>query len=247
MTEFTNIPVTLIGASRGLGRVMAETFHRLGARVLVTGRTQADLDALARDLPGISVLACDAAAEDTPERVFAVQMPLVLILNAGAMTPNVPFAELDWERFSVNWNTEAQMSFHFLKAAVTRPLAKGATVVTIGSGAVVRGSLISASYAGAKRMQMYLTTYAQAASDRADLGLRFVSVAPARIMRQTELGAAAITAYAAYNGASEAAFIEAMGPALMPQKVADAVVDLAGDGAAQGNFLISVDGVSALS
>ena len=52
MTDLSRTPVTLIGASRGLGRVLAETFHRLGAQVLVVARGQAGLDAVARDLPG---------------------------------------------------------------------------------------------------------------------------------------------------------------------------------------------------
>jgi NAD(P)-dependent dehydrogenase (short-subunit alcohol dehydrogenase family) len=66
MTDLSRTPVTLIGASRGLGRVLAETFHRLGAQVLVVARGQAGLDTLARDLPGVAVLACDASAADTP-------------------------------------------------------------------------------------------------------------------------------------------------------------------------------------
>ncbi len=69
----SGIPVTVVGASRGLGRVVAETFYRLGAQVLVVARGQAGLDAMARDLPGIAVLACDASAADAPERVFAAQ------------------------------------------------------------------------------------------------------------------------------------------------------------------------------
>ncbi|CAH2398032.1 hypothetical protein MES5069_1860002 [Mesorhizobium escarrei] len=38
MTDLSGIPVTIVGASRGLGRVLAETFHRLGAQVLIVAR-----------------------------------------------------------------------------------------------------------------------------------------------------------------------------------------------------------------
>ena len=34
MADLSDTPVTIVGASRGLGRVVAETFHRLGAQVL---------------------------------------------------------------------------------------------------------------------------------------------------------------------------------------------------------------------
>ncbi len=65
---------------------MAETFHRLGAQVLVVARGQAGLDAIARDLPGIAyLLASDASAADAPERVFAVKPPHILILCGGAV------------------------------------------------------------------------------------------------------------------------------------------------------------------
>ena len=247
MSDFSNVPVTVIGASRGLGRTIAETFHRLGAEVLATARGQADLDVVARNLPGLRVLPGDAAAADTPRQVFAVQVPRVLVLCAGAVPPCHPLHEMDWDDFSVHWNSDVRMSFHFLQAALQRPLPAGTSVVTISSGAAVGGSPISGGYAGAKRMQMFMNSYAQKESDRAGLGLRFLSVSPARIMPEAEVGQAGAAGYAAYNGTTTAAFIEAMGPPLTLQAVADAVVEKATSGEPGGNFLISPDGVSALS
>ena len=84
MTDLSHTRVTLIGASRGLGRVLADAFNRLGAQVLVVARGQTGLDAVARDLPGVAVLAYDASAADAPDRVFAVQAPRILILCGGA-------------------------------------------------------------------------------------------------------------------------------------------------------------------
>jgi len=157
------------------------------------------------------MLACDASAADAPDRVFAVQAPRILILCGGAMPPCRPFPEVDWEEFSGNWNNDVRMSFHFLQAALKRPLPPGATVVTITSGAVRQGSPISGGYAGAKQMQIFMT------------------------------------GYAAYNGTSEAAFLEAMGPWQTPQQVADALLDLIGEAPPGGNFIVSPDGVAALS
>jgi len=239
--------VTLIGASRGLGRVLAETFHKLGAQVLVVARGQASLDALARELPGVRTLACDATQDGAAARVLAVQEPRVLVLCGGAMTVNIAFPDLDWEAFNVSWETDTRISFNFLKAVLEKPLKPGAVVVTISSGAVINGSPISGSYAGAKRMQMFLSSYAQKASDRAGLDLRFVTLAPARIMAETELGAAAVRDYAVYNGTTEAAFLTAIGPAQTTKAVADAVLDLIRDGKPGGNFLVSADGLSALN
>ena len=128
-----------------------------------------------------------------------------------------------------------------------RPLPQGATVVTITSGALLQGSLISGGYAGAKKMQAFLTGYAQKEASRAGLDLRFLSLAPARLMPQTDIGAAGVKGYAAYNGTSEAIFLEAMGPGQTPRQVADAVIDLIGEGKPGGNFIVSADGVAALS
>src|SRR3990170_7962605 len=99
MTDLSDTPVTIVGASRGLGRVLAETFHRLGAEVLVVARGQAGLDAISRDLPGTAVLACDASAADAPDRVLAVQTPRILILCGGAVPPCLPLPEMDWQAF----------------------------------------------------------------------------------------------------------------------------------------------------
>lgn len=246
MADFSGTPVTLIGASRGLGRVLAETFHRLGAQVLVVARGQAGLDALARDLPGVAVLACDASAADAPERVFAVQAPRILILCGGAVPPCRPFLQLDWDEFSDSWNNDVRTSFHFMQAALKRPLPPGSTIATITSGAARTGSPISGGYAGAKKMQIFMTGYAQREADRAGLDLRFLSLAPARLMPQTDIGAAAVKGYAAYNGTSEAAFLEAMGPGQTPQQVADALLDLVREAPPGGNFIVSPDGVAAL-
>jgi hypothetical protein len=119
----------------------------------------------------------------------------------GGRPPCRPFPEVDWGEFSGNWNNDVRMSFHFLQAALKRPLPPGATVVTITSGAVRQGSPISGGYAGAKQMQIFPTGYAQKAADRAGLDLRFLSLAPARLMPQTDIGSAGVKGYAAYNGA----------------------------------------------
>ncbi len=247
MTTFSNLPVTIIGASRGLGRTIAETFHRQGAQVLVTARVEAGLDAVARELPGTRTLACDAADAGTPAKVFAVQAPRLLILCGGAIPPCRPLPDMDWEAFSINWNIDVQMSFVFLQAVLKHALPAGTTVVTIASGAAINGSPVSGGYAGAKRMQILMSGYAQKEADRAGLELRFLAVSPGRIMPQADVGKAGVAGYAAYNGITEAAFVESMGPPLTLQTVADAVADLAGDGASSGHFLVSPDGVSALN
>jgi hypothetical protein len=63
----------------------------------------------------------------------------------------------------------------------------------------------------------------------------------------TELGAAAVAAYAARQGADLPAFLQGMGPALTPEQVGKTVVDIVTDpGLAQVAYQLSAAGLSPL-
>ncbi|MCP4025087.1 MAG: SDR family NAD(P)-dependent oxidoreductase, partial [Sphingomonas sp.] len=51
----------ITGGGTGIGRALAEQFHARGNHVIVAGRRAEPLDALARDLPGISTALLDVA------------------------------------------------------------------------------------------------------------------------------------------------------------------------------------------
>ncbi|MFM7671511.1 MAG: SDR family oxidoreductase [Bacteroidota bacterium] len=87
----------ITGASRGMGKGMAEIFAKAGHEVLISARTQARLDELCRELmekyPGSKVLG-KAADVTVPEQVRAFGAwcleqgePDVLINNAGIFEP----------------------------------------------------------------------------------------------------------------------------------------------------------------
>ena len=247
MSQYQNMPVTIIGASRGLGRTLAENFHRRGAKVLAVARGQAGLDAMARELPGLAALACDAASPEAPEKVFAAQKPQILILCGGGIPPCLPLPEMAWDDFSANWNSDTRMSFNFLKAALKENLPEAATIVTITSGAILNGSPISGGYAGAKKMQQFLSGYAQREAQRAGRNQRFVTLAPGRMMPGTDVGTAGIAGYAAYNGVSETEFLESMKPHLTTQFVADALFGLLPEAQGGSHFVVSPDGTKPLT
>ena len=60
--------VWLVGASTGIGLATAERLHSLGARVVVSARTQTALDVFARAHPGSQALALDVADRDAVAR-----------------------------------------------------------------------------------------------------------------------------------------------------------------------------------
>ncbi|MBV9756771.1 MAG: SDR family oxidoreductase [Alphaproteobacteria bacterium] len=226
MLSLAGKTMVVIGGSRGVGRRIVEAAAGSGARVLAVARQQEPLRTLAGEVPGTDILALDATDPAAPAKVFDVLQPDILVLCGGAFPPTAPLHEQSWEQFAVNWESDVKIAFHFCKAALSRPLAPGASVVLISSGAALAGSPISGGYAGAKRTQLFIANYAQKESDRLGLGLCFMALAP-RIMPDTALGTHAVTGYSRYLGISAADFVNSMASPPTAADVATAVVELA--------------------
>jgi NAD(P)-dependent dehydrogenase (short-subunit alcohol dehydrogenase family) len=225
MLALTGKSMVVIGGSRGVGRQIVEAGIRNGAHVLAVARQQGPLRQLARQVPGTEILPLDATDEAAPSTVFDALLPDILVLCAGAFPPAAPLHEQSWQAFAVNWETDVKIAFHFLKAALSRPLPPGASVILISSGAALAGSPNSGGYAGAKRTQIFMANYSQKESDRLGLGLRFIALAP-RMMPDTDLGRHAVSGYARYLGMSAADFIQSMASPPAASDVAAAVIGL---------------------
>jgi NAD(P)-dependent dehydrogenase (short-subunit alcohol dehydrogenase family) len=215
----------VVGASRGLGRGIARAFAQAGSPVVAVARTGPALAELAAGSPNIQTEVADAADATVAAGAIDRYAPNVIVVVAGATPVMRPLQEQTWETFSVNWQTDVQIAFHWLSAAVLKPLEPGSRVVVISSGAAVRGSPLSGGYAGAKATQRFITGYAQGEANRADLGITFTAVLP-RITPLTELGLPAVRAYAARNGQTEEEYVQQMGEPLTPEVAGTAVVDL---------------------
>jgi NAD(P)-dependent dehydrogenase (short-subunit alcohol dehydrogenase family) len=245
MPSLVNKNVIVLGASRGLGAMIAQRAAAQGARTLAVARRRQWLDELARNADGIDVLELDAADASAPERVFTDRVPSLLVVCGGARPHAAPIHEMSWDQFSANWETDVKISFLFCKAALSKPLAPGSVVVLVSSGAALGGSPISGGYAGAKRMQMLIANYCQKESDRLGLGIRFLALAPAMIMPGTEFGRHAVEGYAEYLGISVADFVNSMKSPQTPEDVVAAVFELAAHPDAwEGSvFKVSSDGI----
>lgn len=124
--------------------------------------------------------------------------PQAVILVAGASPHMRPLQQQTWETFSVNWQTDVRITFHWLREALLKPLRPGSRVVVFSSGAAVnpKGSPLSGGYAGAKATQRFITGYAQDEANRAGLGITFTAVLP-QFAPMTGVGRPAVQAYAA--------------------------------------------------
>ena len=246
--RFTGKNVVVIGGSKGVGRAIVAAASASGAQVLAVARKAEPLVKLADDFPGVHTLQLDATEESAPAKVFATLFPDVLVVCAGATPHTAPLVEQSWEQFSRNWNSDVKMALLFSQAALTTPLPSGTTIILISSGAALGGSPMSGGYAGSKRTQMFIAHYAQQEAERMKLELRFIVLAPGGIMPGTDLGKAAVSAYASYRGMSVEDFIKGLGSSQTPEDVANAVVELASyPGSREGNvFVISGKGLETL-
>jgi NAD(P)-dependent dehydrogenase (short-subunit alcohol dehydrogenase family) len=247
MLSLTGKKIVVIGGSRGVGLRIVEAAIGNGGQVLAVARQQAPLRQPAQEIPGTEVLSLDATDEGAPAKVFDVLEPDILVLCAGAFPPAAPLYQQSWQEFAVNWETDVKIAFHFCKAALSRPLPRGSSIVLIASAAAVVGSPVSGGYAGAKRTQMFIANYSQKESDRLGLGLHFMALAP-RIMPDTELGKYAVAGYSRYLGISKADFIRSMAAPPTAIDVATGVIELlASPERSQGKaFIVSGNGLEAL-
>lgn len=238
--------VVVVGGSRGTGRAIVDAARDAGATVLAVGRGATDLKKLSWEIAGVKTLASDATDDAAPEVVFTALAPDVLVLCAGALAPSALLQEQDWEAFSANWETDVKASFLFCRAALRGGLKAGARVILISSGAALSGGPPnSGGYSGAKRMQMFLAAHCQKESDRLGLGLRFVALAPARIMPGTGVGDHGIEGISAYLGIAPADFLASMSDMQTPADVGRAVVALASEPSQGCAFTVSGSGLAA--
>ena len=229
MRQLAGKTAVVIGGSRGFGQGIVRALAAEGTTVWALARDAGRLDLLKREVAGVQTLVADVTDAQTASQTLRTIRPDILVLNAGATPTLAPIHEQSWEQFARTWNTDVHMTFAFGKEALMLPLASGSVVVIISSGAAISGSPRSGGYAGAKRMQWFLARYLQQEADALNLGIRFVALLPRQISGATELGRAAVVAYAAHEGISEQAFLDRFGPPLTPERVGEGVVALLTD------------------
>jgi NAD(P)-dependent dehydrogenase (short-subunit alcohol dehydrogenase family) len=235
------------GASRGFGRAIAIALAKQGAHVVGVARDRLRLEELRAQLgSAFTPVAADAADPVTAGQLLDKHRPRTLILNAGATPLTQPVHRQTWQTFSRNWDVDVQHVFNWTREALLLPLQPGSAVIAFSSGAAVNGSPLSGGYAGAKATIRFITSYAAAESGRNALGIRFTSVLP-QLTPETELGAAGVAAYAARQGVDIRTFLDRLGPALTPEQVGTAIIDLVTcPGEDQDSYLLTAVGLSPL-
>ena len=237
----------VVGASRGLGRGVAQSLSAAGAAVLGIARRQDELAELTAADPSIETLAVDALDPTVAADTIATWEPDVLAVVAGASPPLQPIHRQTWETFSHNWQVDVHLTFNWLQEALRKPLRPGSRVLLMSSGAAVAGSPLSGGYAGAKATIRFMAAYADEEARREDLGIRVLAVLP-RLTPTTALGEAAVRGYAERLGISAEQYAGRFGAPLTPELAGSAFLQLAaGELTDDGAYLLTGDaGLTAL-
>jgi 3-hydroxybutyrate dehydrogenase len=242
------------GGGRGIGAAVARRLAGAGARVAVSGRSRAEVEAVAQEIGGVAVIAdlADRGASDrmvaeVSDRLGAVEL---LVNNAG-VAESASLARTDdalWDRLL---EVNATAPFRIVRAVVPAMAKAGwGRVVNIASNAGVTGYRYSAAYCAAKHALVGLTR--ALAVDLATSGVTINAVCPGWVA--TRLVDEAVARIADRTGRSEEAAragLAAMSPQgrmLEPVEVAELVAYLCSDAArgVHGQALV-IDGGQVLA
>jgi len=122
------------GGGRGIGKNIARELAAAGMRVLVTGRTQEQVESVARDIGGRALLGDVSNREDVERWASEAGDVDLLVCNAGISGLETPLGDPDewWRTFEVNVLGLYLCCNAFAPAMVERG---GGRIVNIASGA----------------------------------------------------------------------------------------------------------------
>ena len=151
------------GASRGIGRVIAETFALAGADVAIIARNRKELEDVARVIRGNNrqayVEVCDVSDVASVRTCVAnVPVPDILVNNAGINVPQ-EFLDVDVDTFDKIFAIDVKGAF-FVAQSVARRMrdhCRGGAIVNITSQAGHVGLIRRTVYCAAKHALEGLT------------------------------------------------------------------------------------------
>ncbi len=223
-----DVVAVVTGASRGIGRAVAERLRDDGATVIGTS-SRAGADAA----PGTEMVQADVRDADATEALFASILerhgPVGVLVNNAGIQLEKPVTETSLDEWRTVMDVNLAGPFLYAKAAIGHMLTRGGgAIVNIGSTDSMIADTGLAAYTASKTAILGLTR--SIAVDYAAAGIRCVCVCPT--YTTTEMGEAYYDAQPDPAAARAATVVRhPQGRIATPQDIADVVAWAAGDGA----------------
>ena len=174
------------GASRGIGRAIAEAFAREGAAVVICGRKQETLDQVAAEIGGaIHPVACHVGRADQIQRLVETTTAKfgridILVNNAGTNIAQEPVLDIDESKFDKMIEINLKSAFRLIQAIAPGMCERGwGSIVNIASISGIRPQYHGMLYSITKAALIMMTqSYALELGPR---GVRVNAIAPGMI------------------------------------------------------------------
>nr|XP_030699111.1 L-xylulose reductase isoform X5 [Globicephala melas] len=128
------------GAGKGIGRSTVQALHAAGAQVVAVSRTQADLDSLVRECPGVEPVCVDLGDWEATERALGGVGPVDLLVNNAAVALLQPFLEVTKEACDTSFDVNLRAVIQVSQIVARGLIARGApgSIVNVSSQASQR-------------------------------------------------------------------------------------------------------------
>ncbi len=242
------------GGGRGIGKAVAVALARAGVRVIVTGRTQAEVDAVATEIGGVALtadLSQRAMLDDLVKRVVTEVGRVDILVNNAGIAESAPYDRVSDETWDRLMEVNATAPFRLSRALIPAMVTAGwGRVINVASNAGRVGYAYTAAYCASKHALVGLTR--ALALELGRTGVTVNAVCPGWVRTDMASAAAARIAAKTRRSASDAeAALAAMSPQnrlMEASEVAHVVVALVSDDARGVNGqAIPIDGGQVLA
>jgi NAD(P)-dependent dehydrogenase (short-subunit alcohol dehydrogenase family) len=164
----SNKVAIVTGASRGIGKAIAETLSAEGMKVVLAARSSTDLESVARSLPKESLVqAVDLREPDSANQIVAVTMErfgkLDLLVNNAGATKRGDFLTLTDQEWTDGFALKFYGTMRLSRAAWTHLQASQGTIINIIG---VGGRTASAEFTIGGTVNAALMNFTKALADR---------------------------------------------------------------------------------
>lgn len=236
MKSFDAKVVLVTGGSKGIGLACAQHFAAEGARVVISSRSQANIDSALAELPGAVGFAADvsdaAAAAALVQRVEQEVGPIAVLVSSAGAAKRSPPEDLTPAFWRAAMDAKFFSTINVVDPVVKLMAARGQGVIVniIGAGGKVAKPIHLAG--GSANAALMLAT-AGLGNAYAASGVRVVGINPG--LTETGRVAEGMAADAQHSGISIGAAVKRsvekipMGRMAKPEEVANLVMFLASD------------------